>query len=208
MADWMKINTRRSMLMMIMAVALVFGAFALYKYTALFQKPAGPGVARPEGTIARVAEMLFTDPSRLDEAARRQFWSALNRVDRDERLKIIGFLWAYNRLLEKYQVAFLDDAQASIKAGKARRSAARATLEVKLIELYQGVDPRTAKLASRIIETNRRIMTRIAQKKPVRLGDRAIEFTPKLIDRLRQQLPGENKRREILLRHFLTPPAR
>ncbi len=203
----MKMNTRRSMLVMMLAVAVVFGAFAVYKYTSRFQKPSGPEVSRPEGTISRVVERLFTNPSRLDEATRQRFWAALNKVDRDERLKIIGFLWAYNRLLKKYQVAFLDDALASIKTGKPRRSKTRAALEVKLIELYQGVDPRTAKLASRIVETNRRIMALIAAKKPVRLSGRAIKFTPELIDRLRKQLPAENRRREAILKKFLTPPA-
>lgn len=207
MADWLKMNTRQSMLLMILAVAVVFGAFMVSKFTAKFQKPAPTEIPRPKSTIARVVAILFTNPSLLNDQAKREFWAALRKAGRQERLKIIGFLWAYNNLLKKYQVAFLDDARASLKTGRPRLSKARADLEVIMIELYQGIDPRTAPLAAKIVDTNRRIMGLIAAKKPVVVQGRSILFTPRLIDRLRKSLPAENRRRDALLKNFLTQPA-
>lgn len=206
MADWLKMNTRQSMLLMILAVAVVFGAFMVFKFTAKFQEPAPTEVPRPRGTIARVVELMFTNPSLLNDKAKREFWAALRRAGRQERLKIIGFLWAYNNLLKKYQVAFLDDARASIKTGKPRLSKARADLEVMMIDLYKGIDPRTAHLASKIVEANRRIMALIAAKKPVAVQGRSFLFTEDLINKLKKSLPAENRRRDALLKNFLTPP--
>ncbi len=207
MADWLKMNTRQSMLLMILSVAVVFGALAVYKFTARVEKPAPTEDSRTQSTIARVVAILFTNPSRLNDQAKREFWATLRRAGRQERLKIIGFLWAYNNLIKKYQVAFLHDARVSLKTGKAHLSKARSDLEKMMIDLYQGIDPRSVQLASKIVETNRRIMALIAAKKPVVVQGRSFLFTQKLIERLEKSLPAENRRRDALLKKFLTPPT-
>ncbi|MBU0516618.1 MAG: hypothetical protein KJ621_17820 [Proteobacteria bacterium] len=209
MANRLKMNTRQSMLLMMLAVAVVFGAFMVFKFTAKFQKPEiKPAVFnQPQDALARVIGYMFTDISRLDEKTRRLFWKALEKAPPKKRLQYIGFLWAYNSLLKKYQLAFLDDAAASLKSGKARLSKTRADVEVKLIELYRGVDPRRVPLVARVIEYNRQVMANISAKKPVELpGGKRVVFTLALIERLKALRPQANQRREAILKNFLTPP--
>jgi hypothetical protein len=198
------------MLMMILAVAVVFGAFAVHKVTDRFQKPAKKPVVfnQPQDAVARVIAYMFTDISKLNEDMKRLFWQALAKEPDKKRLEYVGFLWAYNALLKKYQRAFLADARASLKSGRARRSAARAAVEVKLIELYRNFDPREANLIAKVIEYNGQIMMDIAAKKPVRLPNRRrVTFTAAFIDELEKFLPRANQRRDTVLKDFLTPPA-